>query len=93
MQHFWIISGSWEPVTFNPYLTDGRHNHGMTTLNMIPAVFGGWNNGSLNTIEVFNDCQSPPVWEKGPMKLLFKREKFATLRVPKSFATHCIDFK
>ena len=43
-------------------MTEGRHYHGITTLGLIPTVFGGWNNGSLASIEQINYCSQPPKW-------------------------------
>lgn len=79
----------WQLIDFLPYLVNGRHNHGFTTLSMKPAIFGGWNNGSMNSIELLNDCKTPKIWEEQTTTLLERRERFATVRIPKSFAADC----
>lgn len=75
------------PLAFFPSLMEGRHYHAITTFDLIPYVVGGWNNGSLNTMEYLDPCGEEMEWKKGKGKLMLKRERFAFTRVPKGFIT------
>lgn len=89
VEFFDFGKGEWIPLAFFPRMTDGRHYHGLTTLGLIPTVFGGWNNGSLSSIEQVNYCQSTPMWKETQDWLRVAREKFSYARVPKSFLSDC----
>ena len=65
VEFFNFETGKWVPPAFFPQLTDGRHYHGVTTLGLIPTVFGGWNNGSLDSIEQLDYCtEGSTKWTK-----------------------------
>ena len=89
------MHGSLKP--FFPALKNGRHYHGLTTLGLIPTVFGGWNNGSLNSIEQLDYCTknkgdwTTPKWVESQDWLSVAREHFASARVPNDFYTNCAE--
>ena len=87
VEFFNFEKGEWTPFAFFPQLTDGRHYHGLTTLGLIPTLFGGWNNGSLDSIEYLDYCNEK--WVKNQEWLLVKREHFAYANVPKTFYKDC----
>ena len=58
------ISGKWVPLAHFPSLMEGRHYHGVSTFGLVPHVFGGWNNGSLATVEQLDQCKLPPGYTK-----------------------------
>ena len=62
----------------------------MTTIGLIPTVFGGWNNGSLSSIERLDYCGSKgPQWKETKNFMLLPREKFAFARTPADFISDC----
>jgi len=83
-------TGKWTSLLFFPRLTQGRHYHGLTTMGLVPTVFGGWNNGSLSSIEGLDYCGSDgPMWKETKNFMLAPREKFAYARTPYDFASDC----
>ena len=62
----------------------------MTTIGLIPVVFGGWNNGALESAEYLDHCGEKPEWKPVDKLLLAPREQFAWTRVPKDFLSNCI---
>ena len=71
-------------------MKEGRHYHGITTLGLIPTIFGGWNNGSLASIEQINYCTKPaPEWKETQNYLKVAREHFASVKIPNTFLTDC----
>ena len=59
---------------------------------LIPTVFGGWNNGSLSSIEKLNYCNSLPSgkgWVEEQSWLLIPREHFAYTQIPRDFYQDC----
>ena len=85
-----IFSGKWTSLLFFPRLNQGRHYHGLTTMGLVPTVFGGWNNGSLSSIERLDYCGSDgPMWKETKKFMLAPREKFAYARTPYDFASDC----
>ena len=86
-----ISTGKWTPTLYFPRLTSGRHYHGLTTIGLIPTVFGGWNNGSLSSIERIDYCdrKTGPIWKKTDNFMLLPREKFAYTRTPFEFMSDC----
>ena len=97
VEFFNFQNGAWVPQAFFPALKNGRHYHGLTTLGLIPTVFGGWNNGSLNSIEQLDYCTqnkgtwTTPQWVEFPDWLSVAREHFAYARVPQDFYTNCAE--
>ena len=89
MEFFNFEKGLWVPLAFFPQLTEGRHYHGLTTLGLIPTVFGGWNNGSLASIEKLNYCGKTAQWMETKSWLKVPREHFASVHVPKTFYNDC----
>lgn len=79
------------PFFFSPQLTDGRHYHGLTSLGLIPTVFGGWNNGSLASIEQLDYCGATEKWVEKKDWLLVPREHFAYAQVPPDFYNDCAE--
>ena len=92
VEFFNFEKGAWVPLAFFPLLKNGRHYHGLTTLGLIPTVFGGWNNGSLNSIEQLDYCNKKgPEWVETQEWLNVAREHFAYVRVPHDFYTDCAE--
>ena len=86
--------GTWTglPLPYFPQMTEGRHYHHITTLGLIPTVFGGWNNGSLASIERIDYCsKSRPEWKETKDYLLVAREHFASVKVPPDFYKDCAE--
>ena len=85
-----LVLGKWTSLLFFPRLNEARHYHGLTTIGLVPTVFGGWNNGSLSSIERIDYCESSgPVWKKTKNFMLLPREKFAYARTPSDFVSDC----
>ena len=95
VEFFNFQDGAWVPTAFFPALKNGRHYHGLTTLGSIPTVFGGWNNGSLSSIEQLDYCttkdRGTPQWVETLDWLTIPREHFAFARVPPNFYTNCAE--
>lgn len=91
VEFFNFEKGEWVPFFFSPQLTDGRHYHGLTSLGLIPTVFGGWNNGSLASIEQLDYCSQPERWVEKKDWLLVGREHFAHAQVPPDFYSDCAE--
>lgn len=89
VEFFNFEKGIWTPFAFFPQMTEGRHYHGITTLGLIPTVFGGWNNGSLASIEQINYCSQPPKWTETKDWLKVPREHFAAVKIPNTFLKDC----
>ncbi len=81
--------GEWIPLIHFPRMQDGRHYHGLASIGLVPYVFGGWNNGSLNSVEYLSSCDTSMDWIVGKLELIAKREKFAFTAVPPSFISAC----
>ena len=91
VEFFDFGTGKWASTLHFPRMNEGRHNHGLTTVGMLPVVYGGWSNGAIRTAEKLDFCSNPPKWVIMKDFLLKAREKFATIRVPKSFAESCVN--
>ena len=91
VEFFSFEKATWTPFTFFPQLSEGRHYHGATSLGLIPTIFGGWNNGSLASIERLNYCTTPPTWVETKEWLLVGREHFAYAKVPSDFYKDCTE--
>ena len=88
--NIYLLLGKWTSLLFFPRLTQGRHYHGLTTIGLIPTVFGGWNNGSLSSIERLDYCgRNGPEWKETRNFMLLPREKFAYARTPADFISDC----
>ncbi|XP_040569413.1 uncharacterized protein [Lepeophtheirus salmonis] len=82
--------GKWKDLDILPMLSTPRHYHGMSILNSIPIIFGGWNNGALSSIE-FLDGKSDKsmntvTWRsRSDLNLTIRREKFGYTKIPSIF--------
>ena len=74
-----------------PRLNEGRHYNGLANIEFIPFVFGGWNNGSMSSLEYLDERMQSPIWKKATKKLSLRisREKFASVEVPFEFMPDC----
>ena len=49
-------------MTHFPRLNEARHYNGIGTLDFMPFVFGGWNNGSMSSLEFLDERSDIPKW-------------------------------
>ena len=52
-------------MTHFPRLNEARHYNGIGTLDFMPFVFGGWNNGSTSSLEYLDERSESPKWRWG----------------------------
>ena len=52
-------------MTHFPRLNEARHYNGIGTLDFMPFVFGGWNNGSTSSLEYLDERSEIPKWRWG----------------------------
>lgn len=73
-----------------PRLNEGRHYNGLANIDFLPFVFGGWNNGSMNSLEYLDEKIPEPTWKKEKnLHLVVAREKFAYVELPYEFMPDC----
>jgi hypothetical protein len=87
-----IVRGKFLSPDLFPRLNEGRHYNGLANLDFVPFVFGGWNNGSMNSLEYLDERQNAEsaTWKmEKKMAMSVAREKFATAEVPYAFLPDC----
>ena len=90
IEFFDLDDKKWMSSLHLPRLNKGRHYHGLTTIGMVPLVFGGWSNRATKSAERLDFCDSEgPKWVLIDDYLLKAREKFAVIKVPRSYKSSC----
>ena len=91
IEFFNFDKGKWASTHHLPRLNEARHYNGLTTIGLVPVVFGGWSNGATRSAEELDFCHKDgPKWVITKDYLLKPREKFTSMRVPRNFESSCI---